>query len=51
MQVKTKVFSELFTNNNFENSFVLFISKQSLGDDYKLGRERASSRYNWEKAL
>ena len=22
-----------------------------LGDDYKLGRERASSRCNWEKAL
>ena len=27
---KIKLFSQLFTNNIFENSFVLFVSKQSL---------------------
>ena len=30
MQVKTELFSELFTNKNFEYSFVLFISNQTL---------------------
>ena len=36
MQVKKiKMFSELFTNNIFEYSFVLFISNQSLGSHPK----------------
>ena len=35
---KTKLFSELFTNNNFKYSFVLFISKQSLVSS-KIGRK------------
>ena len=31
MQVKNQAVFWIFTNNNFEYSFVLFISKQSLG--------------------